>query len=699
VRTLFGDTYRPEADEEREGIDGASLVNREHPLVIEIWNLVFIQYNRKGDGTLEPLPAKHVDTGMGFERLCMVVQKKQSSYDTDLFLPIIEKIAEFAGSSYGTDNKRDIAMRVIADHLRTLSFCIADGQIPSNNKAGYVIRRILRRAIRYGFSFLGQTEPFIYKLVPVLTGIMGEAYPELRAQQKFIEKVIKEEENAFLRTLETGIRLLDQVVAKSPSKKIDGRSAFELYDTYGFPPDLTGLILRERGFTFDQDGFNREMEAQKTRSRKDAKIDSGDWTIISNRTEEEFVGWDTLEAEVEITRYRAIKHKGKEYYHLVFDKTPFYAESGGQIGDTGKLANGSETIEIINTLKENDLNIHLAAGLPRDPGTRFRATVDAGKRKLTANNHTATHLLHDALREVLGIHVEQKGSLVHYDYLRFDFSHFQKTGEEEILLLENMVNSRIRENLPREEHRQVPLEEAKSAGAISLFGEKYGNKVRTIRFGESIELCGGTHVNATGQIGLFKIISESAIAAGIRRIEAVTGPVAEKWVNRQLDQLKKISSLLKTASDPVKAVDQLIKDRYDLEKQIEQVNREKAKNLKSILTAKSEKLGNITMIAATIEADSPGILKDLSFQMKNEIPDLFMVLGAEISGKAHLSVMISENLVRERNLEAHRIISSISGHINGGGGGQPFFATAGGSEPRGIEAAIESAVDAVRKAI
>ena len=686
-------------DEERKLTGGATLVNRDHPLVIEIWNLVFIQYNRKADRSLEPLPSKHVDTGMGFERLCMIVQNRKSSYDTDLFSPIINEISKLTGIPYGADIKSDVAMRVVADHLRTLSFCLADGQIPSNNKAGYVIRRILRRAIRYGFSFLGQPKPFIYRLVSVLTGIMGEAYPELQAQHKFIEKVIKEEESAFLRTLDTGIKLLDQIIAGSSSDKIDGKSAFELYDTYGFPPDLTGLILKEKGFTFDQDGFNKEMEAQKTRSRQDAKIDSGDWTVIRNKPEEEFVGWDMLETEVEITRYRSIKQKGKEYFHLVFDKTPFYAESGGQIGDTGKLANGSETIRIINTLKENDLNIHLAARLPRYPETKFRAVVDAEKRKLTANNHTATHLLHDALREILGRHVEQKGSLVHYDYLRFDFSHYQKLSDEEILLLENSVNIRIRENLSREEHRKVPVEEAKSAGAISLFGEKYGNEVRTIRFGKSIELCGGTHVNATGQIGLFKITSESAIAAGIRRIEAVTGPVAEKWVNGQLDKLKQISSLLRTSDDPVRVVEQLVMKRNALEKQIEQVNREKAKNLKAVLAAESKKVGNITLIAATIEADSPGTLKDLAFQMKNEIPDLFLVLGSEISGKAHLAVMISENLVEEKNLKADEIIRSISRHIQGGGGGQPFFATAGGSKPRGIEAALESAVKTVKNSL
>ena len=686
-------------DSERELTGGATLVNRNHPLVIEIWNLVFIQYNRKADGGLEPLPASHVDTGMGFERLCMIMQNKQSSYDTDLFRPVIEGIEEITGKLYGKEKSSDVAMRVVADHLRALAFCIADGQIPSNNRAGYVIRRILRRAVRYGFSFLGQSGPFIFRLVPLLVNIMGEAYPELQAQKKLIERVIMEEETAFLRTLETGIKLLERIIADSPSKQVDGKSAFELYDTYGFPPDLTELILREKGYTYDHEEFGREMEAQKNRSRQDAKIDAGDWTIVKNITAEEFVGYDRLKEEVEITRYREITRKGKKLFHLVFDKTPFYAESGGQIGDSGLLRNGGESISIINTLRENELNIHLAEKLPRDPGRKFTAAVDPEKRRLTANNHTATHLLHDALREILGNHVEQKGSLVHYDYLRFDFSHFSKLSDREIAGIENAVNGRIRENISREEQRQVPLEEAKSAGAISLFGEKYGEEVRTIRFGRSIELCGGTHVSATGQIGLFKIVSESAIAAGIRRIEAITGPKAEEWVNEQIEKLKQIRTALKTTSDPVRAIEQLVKEKSALEKQVEQMSRERAKNLRSLLTERIEKLGGTTVIADTLEADSPGTLKDLAFQMKGEIADLFMVLGAEISGKAHLAVMVSENLVEKKNLKANEIIRTISKHIEGGGGGQPFFATAGGKNPRGLRAAIDNAVEIARSAL
>jgi alanyl-tRNA synthetase len=682
-------------DEEKQQIPGASLVNKDHPLVIEIWNLVFIQFNRKSDGSLVPLPSRHVDTGMGFERLCMVVQNKKSNYDTDLFVPLISEIARVTDTPYGFAQQGDIAMRVIADHLRTLAFSIADGQIPSNNKAGYVIRRILRRAIRYGFSFLGRSEPFIYKLTPVLVNVMGEAYPELRSQQELITRVIREEENTFLRTLETGIKLLDQIIARSSGKQIDGKSAFELYDTYGFPPDLTGLILKEKGYSFDQEGFNREMEEQKKRSRMDARVEAGDWIVLRENAGEEFVGYDLLEAEVEITRYRKINQKGKELYHLVLDQTPFYAESGGQVGDTGVLSGETSNIRIINTLKENELNIHLATELPENPEGKFKAVVDQEKRRLTANNHTVTHLLHDALRDILGKHVEQRGSLVNFDYLRFDFSHFQKVTDEEIVKIENAVNNKIRENLPRIEERMIPIEKAKSAGAISLFGEKYGNEVRTIRFGNSIELCGGTHVESTGQIGLFKIVSESAIAAGIRRIEAITGGKAESYVNNQINELRQVRSLLRN-NDPLKAIEQLLTEKTELEKKIEQANLETAKMLKSGLLKKTRKFDDITVIAETIAVDSAGTLKDIAFQLKNEIPDLFLVLGSEISGKAHLAVMVSEKLVGVKNLNASTIIREISGHIQGGGGGQPFFATAGGKNPAGINDAVESAVKFVK---
>ena len=683
------------SDQERKATDGATLVNNDHPGVIEIWNLVFIQHNRKADGSLEKLPMQHVDTGMGFERLCMVVQNKQSNYDTDLFLPLTDKIGALTGLQYGTGGKSDIAMRVVADHLRTLAFSIADGQVPSNNKAGYVIRRILRRAVRYGYSFLGQSAPFIYKLVPVLVDIMGEAYPELPAQQKFIEKVIEEEESSFLRTLETGIKMLDQVIARSESEIIDGKSAFELYDTYGFPPDLTRLILKEKGYTFNHEEFTREMDGQKSRSRQDARVEAGDWIVLKNVSGEDFVGYDVTEAEVEITRYRKTVSKGSELYHLVFDKTPFYAESGGQVGDTGMLSNETDQIRIINTIKENELNIHIAEKLPANPEGKFRAVVDDEKRKLTANNHTATHLLHDALRNILGSHVEQKGSLVHHDYLRFDFSHFQKPGDEELTRLENEVNRMIRENLPRTEHRDVPVEEARASGAISLFGEKYGNRVRTIRFGNSVELCGGIHVERTGQIGLFKIVSESAIAAGIRRIEAVTGPRAEEWVNEQAAMLKQIKALLKTSDDPVRPLQQLIKDKSSLEKQLEKMSKAKATNLKSMLMEKVQMKDGINIIAEIVEADSPATLKDISFQLKGELPGLFMILGSEISGKAHLAVMISEELT-QKGLRADQVIGKISGHIKGGGGGQSFFATAGGKNPAGMGAAINSALDIAR---
>jgi alanyl-tRNA synthetase len=688
---------RPEG--ERKKTSGAGLVNREHPGVIEIWNLVFIQHNRTADGILQKLPQQHIDTGMGFERLCMVVQDKQSSYDTDLFQPLINKIASLTGIAYGKDEKSDVAMRVVADHLRTLAFSIADGQLPSNNKAGYVIRRILRRAVRYGYSFLGQTEPFIYRLVSNLAEVMGDAYPELPAQKEFIEKVIEEEESSFLRTLETGIRLLDQIIASNNGGEIDGKNAFILYDTYGFPPDLTRLILKENGLSFNSEEFRKEMEKQKSRSRKDARIDAGDWIVLKDSTNEEFVGYDLTETEVEITRYRKVRSKEGEHYHIVFNRTPFYAESGGQVGDTGRLINDREEIGIISTIKENELNIHLAEKIPARPQEKFRAVVDNEKRRLTANNHTATHLLHEALRDILGNHVEQKGSLVRHDYLRFDFSHFQKLSDEEIVSIENTVNGRIRENLPRTEQRNVPIEKARASGAVSLFGEKYGAEVRTIRFGKSIELCGGIHVERTGQIGLFKIISESAIAAGIRRIEAVTGPRAEEWVNEQLASLKQIKSILKSSADPLRSVEQLIKEKSLLEKQIEGFHRDMAVSLKSMLAGKVRKFGDINIIAEIIEADSPGTLKDIAFQLKDELTSLFLVLGAGISGKAHLVVMIAEELTRQKGLKANEIIRTISGHIKGGGGGQSFFATAGGRDPEGIQPALDSAVDIIRKTL
>lgn len=687
------------SEAERKKTKGSELVNKGHHLVVEIWNLVFIQFNRKSNGQLEPLPDKHVDTGMGFERLCMAVQNKQSNYDTDVFQPLIKKISEITGKDYGSLQSVDIAMRVIADHLRAVSFSIADGQIPSNNKAGYVIRRILRRAIRYGYTYLDQAEPFICRLVPELVNQMGKAFPELEAQKKLIEKVIEEEENSFLKTLETGIKLLEQNIEKCRKEKkteIDGKSAFLLYDTYGFPLDLTELILREKNLTLNQREFEEEMEIQKSRSRNAARVDTEDWVIVNEKIKPQFVGYDFYETETRISRYRKVSAKGKEFYQLVLEKTPFYAESGGQIGDTGYLENGGEKIQIFNTLKENDLNVHLAFSLPKNPQGVFRAIVDNEKRKLTANNHSATHLLHEALRSVLGSHVEQKGSLVHYDYLRFDFSHFSKLTEAEISDIEARVNQKIRENFHRDEHREIPLAEAKKQGAISLFGEKYGDVVRTIRFGSSIELCGGIHVEATGNIGLFKIISESAIAAGIRRIEAITGPAAEKFVNEQIETLRNIKHLLKDTTEPVKSIKNLIEEKSKLEKELEVYRKEQLKYLKENLAKNVVKKGQINVITSIVDATDVDTLKDLAYQLKNEIKDLFLVLGAKSAGKAYLCVSVSENLIKEKGLRANEIIKTLSPFIQGGGGGQDFLATAGGKNPEGLEKVIQAAQEMIQ---
>ena len=689
---------RDESDRKKE--NGAELVNKGHHLVIEIWNLVFIQYNRKSNGQLTPLPDKHVDTGMGFERLCMAVQKKQSNYDTDVFQPIISEISELTGKPYGKNESTDIAMRVIADHLRAVSFSIADGQIPSNNKAGYVIRRILRRAIRYSYTYLEQTEPFICKLVPELVNNMGKAFPELKSQQKLIEKVIEEEENSFLKTLETGIKLLEQAVDKCKKEnrtEIDGKSAFILYDTYGFPLDLTELILREKNLTLNHKEFEDEMEIQKSRSRNAARVETEDWVIVNETSNPEFVGYDLSEVETRINRYRKVSAKGKDYYQLVFEKTPFYAESGGQIGDTGYIQNGSEKVAIFNTVKENDLNVHLTNTLPTDLQGTFSAIVDHEKRQLTANNHSATHLLHEALRSVLGNHVEQKGSLVHYDYLRFDFSHFSKLTEKEISSIESIVNSKIRENIQRDENREIPLNEARKQGAISLFGEKYGEVVRTIRFGSSIELCGGIHVESTGNIGLFKITSESAIAAGIRRIEAITGPASEKFVNEQIETLKEIKQLLKNPAEPLRSIQNLLDEKNKLEKQLEVFRKEQSKSMKNFLFNMIIKKGDINFVAQVIEADSVDVLKDLTYQLKNEISNLVIVLGTKAQGKGFLCVAVSENLVKEKGLKANEIIKAISGYIEGGGGGQDFLATAGGKNPDGLEKAISAARGIIEK--
>ena len=681
-------------DAERAKIPGYELVNKDNPLVIEIWNLVFIQFNRKADGKLEELPDKHVDTGMGFERLCMVLQGKKSNYDTDVFQNTIAKIAELSNKKYADDQKADIAMRVIADHLRAISFSIADGQLPSNNKAGYVIRRILRRAVRYGYTFLDFREPFICKLVEVLKDNMGDAFPELVSQQGLIENVIREEEESFLRTLETGIRLLDDLVAKAKvagKTEISGDNAFTLYDTFGFPFDLTSLILREKGLTVDEAGFNTEMEKQKERSRNAAAQETDDWVELKKIEQVEFVGYDHLEAEVHISRYRKVTQKNKEFYHLVFDKTPFYGESGGQVGDSGYIEFDGQKTLIIDTQKENNLTVHIAQKLPVNPAAAFKAVVDVQKRKLTMNNHTATHLLDQALREVLGTHVEQKGSLVNSEYLRFDFSHFQKLSREELEKIQIRVNELVRKNLALEENRTVAFDEAKSLGAIALFGEKYGDFVRVIKFGESVELCGGTHVPATGQIGSFIITSESAISAGVRRIEAITADRAEEFVKKHMDELTEVKAVLNNTQNLKKSVEDLVAQNSRLQKQIEEFERKAASGIKDELKKKIQSINGVNVIAEVIQLDSAQAVKDLAFQLKGEIDNLFLVLGSAIGGKPSISVMIAENLVADKDLNAGAIVREAAKEMQGGGGGQAFYATAGGKDLSGLSAAVEKA--------
>ena len=681
-------------DDERARIPGRDLVNNDNPLVIEIWNLVFIQFNRKADGKLEELPAKHVDTGMGFERLCMVLQGKKSNYDTDVFQNTILKIAELSHLKYGEDQKADVAMRVIADHLRAISFSIADGQLPSNNKAGYVIRRILRRAVRYGYTFLGFREPFIYQLVEVLKENMGDAFPELISQQGLIEKVIHEEEESFLRTLETGIRLLDELAGKAQvagKTEISGENIFTLYDTFGFPFDLTSLILREKGMSVDEAGFTSEMEKQKVRSRNAAAQETDDWVELKKIEQVEFVGYDQLEAEVSISRYRKVIQKNKEFYHLVFDRTPFYGESGGQAGDCGYIESEGQKTTISDTLKENNLTIHLAAKLPANPEATFKAVVDGSKRKMTMNNHTATHLLDHALREVLGTHVEQKGSLVNSEYLRFDFAHFQKVSREELDRIQARVNELIRENLVREENRSVSFDEAKTMGAIALFGEKYGDFVRVIKFGESVELCGGTHVPATGQIGSFIITSESAISAGVRRIEAITSDHAEQFVKKQMDELSEVKMIFNNTQNLKKSVEDVLAQNSRLQKQIEEFERRAASGIKLDLISKMQVINGINVIAEVIQLDSAQAVKDLAFQLKGEIENLFLALGSVIGGKPSITVMIAENLVAEKGLNAGTIVRETAKEMQGGGGGQAFYATAGGKDLNGLAAAVAKA--------
>ena len=676
---------------EKAKIPGDQLVNNDHPQVIEIWNNVFIQYNRQANGSLVPLPAKHVDTGMGFERLCMVLQGKQSNYDTDVFTPLLAEIAKITGIPYGSNHKSDVAMRVIADHMRAVTFAIADGQLPSNVKAGYVIRRILRRAVRYAYSFLDVREPIIYKLVAVLEAQMGESFPELTRNLTLIQRVINEEESSFLRTLATGIVKFNQYIASHPNQKvINGEFAFEMYDTFGFPIDLTQLMSRELGWDVDMENFSVKLEEQKNRSRRDATVSTDDWheLLVSDKTE--FLAYDTTEADVKITRYRKITAKGKDVYQLVFDRTPFYAESGGQTGDTGTLASANEILQVIDTRKENNLIVHIVENLPENPGSEFHAVVNAERRTATANNHSATHLLHYSLRKVLGTHVEQKGSFVGPDYLRFDFSHFQKVTEEELLAIEKMTNSLVRQNAVLDEHRAVSMDEAVKMGALAFFGEKYGDKVRVIRYGNSAELCGGTHVKATGQIGLVKIVSEGAIASGIRRIEAITAAAAEEYVYEQEAMVAGLKQLVKSPTEPLKAVQQLMDQNAEMRKMVETFNHEKALRLKDELVTKVENINGINFLAIRIDADASAA-KDIAFGMHAVIENLFLVLGSENDGKATLSVLVSDELIASRKMNAGNIVRELAKSIQGGGGGQPGFATAGGKNPQGLDEALRLA--------
>ena len=680
---------------------GKELVNEGHPLVIEIWNNVFIQYNRLANGILEQLPSKHVDTGMGFERLCMVVQKKQSNYDTDVFQPIIQYIASASDIKYGESEKTDIAMRVLSDHIRAISFTIADGQLPSNNKAGYVIRRILRRAVRYQYTFLNFKEPFLYRLVPVLANQLAEVFPELKAQQDFVQKVIQEEEISFLRTLEIGLKKLDQIKTELKGKKniIDGKVVFELYDTFGFPLDLTALIARESGLTIDEEGFNKEMTAQKERSKKAAETETGDWTLVKEEDKVEFVGYDQLNTHSKIVKYRKVSSKNKDQYQIVLDVTPFYAESGGQAGDTGYIQHGKEKISILDTKKENDLIIHFTDKLPSEIGADFEAFVDEKKRTLTENNHSATHLLHAALKQVLGTHVNQKGSYVSDKVLRFDFSHFAKMTDEELAKVEKIVNEKIRENIHLDEKRNVPINDAKKLGAMALFGEKYGEFVRVITFDKnySVELCGGTHVPATGQIGLFKIITESSVAAGVRRIEAVTAVEAENYVNEQIATLHKVTEILKNPKDLVKASLELMEEKSKLQKQLDELYAKQGKEIKEQLLTKIYKPNGVNYIIEKVEIASADALKQIAFDLKAKVSDLYLVLAADIEGKPQITVMLSDNLVSDKKLNASNIVRELAKEIQGGGGGQPFYATAGGKDLKGLDRVVEKAKEVIKK--
>ena len=689
------------SDEERKAVDGLTLVNQSHPQVIEIWNLVFMQYNRKADGSLEPLPKRVIDTGMGFERLCMAMQGKTSNYDTDIFTPMIQAIATLTGIEYGADQKSDVAMRVIADHIRTIAFAITDGQLPSNAKAGYVIRRILRRAVRYGYTFLGRREAFMYSLLPVLIETMGDAYPELIAGRELIAKVMREEEESFLRTLETGIRLLDKQIeeAKKAGKTVlDGHDAFVLYDTYGFPLDLTALILTEQGLSVDEAGFDKAMQEQKERARNAAAIDAGDWQVVNDGSAVRFVGYDTLECTTEILRYREVKQKNATFYQVVLSETPFYAEMGGQVGDKGFLiaADGTK-YEVFDTKRENNLAIHLMKKLPATLEGDFRAVVDEERRHRIEANHSATHLLHEALREVLGSHVEQKGSFVSDEVLRFDFAHFAKVEPEQLRAVERIVAARIRACIPLQEYREVPIDEAREMGAMALFGEKYGDHVRVIRFGSSTEFCGGTHVASTGVIGTLRITSESSVAAGVRRIEAVTGAAAENYLYEQADMIDAIRQLFNNSPQLMTAIRKTLEENAELGKQVGEYVREQIAEKKRQLLEKRVEIGGVRLFL--VEKEVPAeIIKDIAFQIAGELHEPFVFIAACVepsSSKPSLTLMISKDLVESRGWNASQLLRAAAKHIQGGGGGQPHFATAGGKNVDGLNAAVEELLSAM----
>lgn len=686
------------SDGERAKVDGLTLVNQSDPQVVEIWNLVFMQYNRKADKSLDPLPAKVIDTGMGFERLCMAVQGKTSNYDTDVFQTIIKALGALANTTYGDDTKKDIAMRVIADHVRTIAFSITDGQLPSNAKAGYVIRRILRRAVRYGYTFLDQHKSFMYKLLPALIETMGDAYPELIQQQTLIEKVMKEEEESFLRTLETGIKLLDKQIADTKAKGLtvlSGIEAFTLYDTYGFPLDLTELILKENDMSVDEAGFKAEMQKQKDRARNAAAVETEDWVTLKDG-DTEFVGYDFTECETEILRYRKVKQKNSEFYQIVLSRTPFYAEMGGQVGDSGWLATDDETIEISDTKRENNLAVHLSNKLPQDLTATFIARINLKNRTATECNHTATHLLHEGLREILGNHVEQKGSYVSPSVLRFDFSHFQKLTDKEIREVERYVTGKIRENIIREEMRHVPIAEAKEMGAMALFGEKYGEDVRVIRFGDSVELCGGTHISSTGRIGSFRIINESSIAAGIRRIEAITAEACEDYFYAQQDILTEVKSLFNNTPNLTQALRKFFEENAEMKKTVEEYVKEKTVQIKDALIKKKQVINGIDFYV--LNGPFPGeVVKDIAFQIKGQFAENTAFVGAtEYEGKPLLTVMLSDDLVKDHGLNASQLVRDAAKHIQGGGGGQPHFATAGGKNTEGLTKALNEIMEKIK---